>query len=451
MTIKDITLTNYKNDAVLSAQCKLRKIGWDTIYFKINSSKQSYVCSDASPFAAALLLPAMKQGQDLIIKGSISRQLYEGMQQIMKEVLQWDIGLQAIRIRADALVEDTQRPSKAGSFFSGGVDSFYTYLKHREDHAKTDRVSSLILVNGFDINLRETDLWDITYKNIAAIASAEQIELLTVTTNLHELLEPILDWGFTHGGCLAAVGLMLRNEFHKIYIPSTHSEAEQVAWGSNLALDKHWATESITFEHDGSETTRVNKVISQIAKAPVALKYLRVCCVPGVTYNCGKCDKCLRTMVNLYIAGALDKAETLPHHIDIAQVAAQQTIGEDHGGPIFHNENLTALKERNLNPALQDALAASIKITIEEEHKPIKKIKGALHKLTMRAVNLDYAYAGGYVYALSAKLFGKPFRIYVRSVTDCRPLTLRQARRSFYLQSPAIVPEKANVAGVTQS
>src|SRR5487761_1601268 len=34
----------------------------------------AYVHDDASPFAAALLLPSMKQGEDLIIEGSISDQ-----------------------------------------------------------------------------------------------------------------------------------------------------------------------------------------------------------------------------------------------------------------------------------------------------------------------------------------------------------------------------------------
>jgi hypothetical protein len=430
MVIKNVRLTHYKETTVLSAQCKLRKIGWDRVYFKIDSSKHGYVCDDASPFAAALLLPSMRQGEDLVIKGSISKQLYRGMQDIMEEVLGWNIGLKPITIQADSLVGDTQQPNAAASFFSGGVDSFYTYLKHKTDRVEADRVKSLILVRGFDINLRETELWDDTLNNIAKIAAADEVELVTVTTNLHELLEPILDWGFAHGGCLAAVGLALRNEFSKIYIPSTHSVAEQIAWGSNLALDKHWGTERLTFEHDGSETTRVNKVITQVAKSPLALKYLRVCCVPGATYNCGKCDKCLRTMVNLYIADALDKAETFPHHIDIAQVAAIPTIGEDHGGPIFHNENLLALQERHLNPALQDALIASIALSTVEDGKPSGKMKNGLRKLTMKVIRLDHAYGGGYVYAISARVLGKQYKTYIRSVTDCQPLTLRAARKS---------------------
>ena len=100
-----------------------------------------YIHHDASPFAAALLLPSMKQGEDLVIEGSISAQLYRGMHAIMQEVLKWDIGLQPIKIEADALVADPPRPQRSASFFSGGVDSFYTYLKHtdRPDRKGPDR------------------------------------------------------------------------------------------------------------------------------------------------------------------------------------------------------------------------------------------------------------------------------------------------------------------------
>jgi hypothetical protein len=75
----------------------------------------------------------MRQGEDLVIEGSVSAQLYRGMHAITQEVLKWDIGLQPIKIEAGALVADPPRPQRSASFFSGGVDSFYTYLKHKTD------------------------------------------------------------------------------------------------------------------------------------------------------------------------------------------------------------------------------------------------------------------------------------------------------------------------------
>jgi len=406
MIIKNVRLKHDEQATVLSARCKIRKIGWDTVYFRIDSAKHDYVYADASPFAAALLLPAMKQGEDLIIHGSISKQLYAGMQTIMSEVASWDIGMKPIKIKADTLVEDTHQPHKTATFFSGGVDSFYTYLKHRNDAVQADRIDSFIFVNNsFDIDPRNKELWDHSLQNIRAVATEEHIELVLVESNIntHELLAPIVSWDYIHGGCLAAVGLLLRRAYHKIYIPSTHSETQQIHWGTNLALDTHWSTETTHFLHDGTEATRLNKVIWQISKSPLALKHLRVCYknTKG-TYNCGTCDKCLRTMTNLYIAGALEKAETFPHQLDLDLIAKTPTINDEHGGPIFHNENLAALEARKLNPGLQKAIRASLDRT-----KATKSSR--LDKLRDKVTYLDHNYTHGYVYSILSSFFGKKF------------------------------------------
>jgi hypothetical protein len=403
MIIKDAQLYRDDETTTLSARCKVRRIGWDTIYFSIgNTVPSDYVYPDASPFAAALLLPSMKQGEDLIIEGSVSARLYQGMHEIMQEVLKWDIGLHPINIRADALATDPPRPQRSASFFSGGVDSFYTYLKHKTDPAPKDRIGSFILVNGFDINRRNTGLWDRAHQNIASIAEADGVELIVVRSNIQGLVEPVLLWDYTHGGCLAAVGLFLRGGFGQIYIPSTHSVAEQIPWGSNLALDGHWSTEQTTFVHDGTEATRIEKVSSQIARSPLALKHLRVCFANEKgAYNCGRCDKCLRTMINLYVAGALEQSSTFPHHIDPDLVAAIPTIPGEHGG-IFHTENLRALQEKDLAPELQQAISTSMSnaVAVQPSRREV---------LEDRIKYLDHVYTRGSVYSVYDRLFGRKF------------------------------------------
>jgi len=319
---------------------------------------------------------------------------------VMHEVLHWHIGLKAVDIVVDALTADTQQPDRTASFFSGGVDSFYTYLKHRADPANYGRIDSLILVNGFDVDRRsDMQLWNRTLKNIRAIAAAENVELVVVKTNIRELVVPILSWDYGHGGCLGAVGLSLRNAFRQIYIPSTHSVEEQIPWGSSLALDGHWSTESVTFVHDGTEATRVDKVISQIAKSPLALEHLRVCYQnENGAYNCGRCDKCLRTMINLYIAGALDKSGTFPHNIDLDLVVAVTTIANEHDN-IFHKENLQALRERNLAPDLQRAIVTHPKNTATAKADLATSIRE-------RMIYLDHMYASGYAYSAWNRLTG---------------------------------------------
>jgi hypothetical protein len=403
MIIKNVRLSRTGETTVLSASCKIRKIGWDRIYFSLGGAAPGrHVHGDASPFAAALLLPAMKQGEDLIIEGSVSRQLYQGMHAIMKEVLTWDIGLKPIKIHAAAMATDPPRPQRSAAFFSGGVDSFYTFLKHQGDPAESDRIGSFILVNGFDISRRNTPLWERTLEHIGSIAAAGGISLTVVRSNIQGLVEPLLPWDYSHGGCLAAVGLFLRGAFHQIYIPSTHSVAEQIPWGSNLALDGHWSTESTTFVHDGTEATRLEKVISQIARSPLALEHLRVCFAnENGAYNCGRCDKCLRTMINLYVAGALGKSGTFPHRIDPGLVASVPTIPGPHGG-IFQTENLRALRDQNRAPELRRAIEASMRDAVVMR-------PGRKQILEDRVKYLDHVYTHGLAYSVWDRVAGRRF------------------------------------------
>src|SRR6516164_10423887 len=147
MIIKDVQLTHTDREVVLSARCKVRKAGWDEIHFRVAAEYGDYVCGDASPFATAMLLPAMKQGEELAIEGSISKQLYAGMQVVMDEVLKWDLGLKRVAVRAEELMSDEYGPTKTASFFSAGVDSFYTYLKHKHDLEISQRITDLIFIN----------------------------------------------------------------------------------------------------------------------------------------------------------------------------------------------------------------------------------------------------------------------------------------------------------------
>lgn len=356
MRITNIRIKREGNNISLVADCKIRVIGYDTVYFTFDKKYESSIVADASPFAAALLVPAMRRGENLTIDGSVSRRFLEGMQSIMKIMLTWNLGLKPIKIQAKNLTVDQGDQKNVAVFFSGGVDSFYTYLKHKS--SRKNKITHFLLVNGYDIDLRDKNFWEVARQNIQRIAAEENIELIEVESNIRPLIEPIMDWGYVFGGCLAAVGLCLRAGLRKIYIASSCTVEQQFPSGSSLATDACWSTETTSFEHDGTEASRVEKV-AYIAQTPVALNYLRVCYknVHGF-YNCGVCDKCVRTMIGLHIAGKLEDTATLPHVIDPQKVATI-TIENEHTA-MFHKENLMALKEKGLNIPLQTAIERSL-------------------------------------------------------------------------------------------
>lgn len=395
MKIYDVK-TGYKdNYLLLTAKCKIRRFGYDKAYFKIDKKYENFVYSDASPFAAALLIPSMKQGEDLVIEGSISEELYHSMKSIINIFLSWEIGLKPIKIKANVIDKDLNNPGSSASFFSGGVDSFYTYLKHKKGKEK---IEYLILINGFDIGPKNKKLWKTTFNNIQQLAVEEKIKLIAVQSNIRRLIEPIFPWSFTHGGCLASVGLLLRNHLKHIYIPSTDEAEAQTPWGSHLDTDKLWSTEKTLFVHDGVEASRNEKVAWITARSSLVQKYLRVCYSnKKEAYNCCQCDKCLRTMINLQYEGVLDKVKTFPEKIDPIKVARLIIQGEENA--TYHRDNLAELKKRSLYPELQEA----IKVCLKNVQHSQPKLKSAISKI----VYLDHIYAHGYMYKMISAILRK--------------------------------------------
>ena len=399
MKVLEVKTRETPTTITMYAKCKIRRIGYDEVYFTFDKKYQSFLHVDASPFAASLLIPSMRQGEDLVIEGSISQELYDGMHRIMDMFLSWNIGLQRIRIIATNLTRDTVKPKSTASFFSGGVDSFYTFLKHKND--ATDPVTHLILVNGYDIDPRNKKLWLQTRNTIREVAKVERVNLVEVKSNIRSLVDPILAWDYAHGGCLAAVALCLRKGIKQAYIPSSCTAESQIHWGTHMDADKHWSTEALKFAHDGTEASRVNKVAWQIAKSPTALKYLRVCYMNEVgAFNCGVCEKCLRTMMNLHVAGVLDDAETFPHKIDIAKVAGIKI--NDHIDHLYE-EILDALKKRGELPDLQKAIHNGL-----ANMQPISV--SIFERVRLFLIYLDHVYLRGHLFRVMQSAVGRKFQ-----------------------------------------
>ncbi len=156
------------------------------------------------------------------------------------------------------------------------------------------------------------------------------------------------------------MALFLGNGFKNVYIPSGLRFDQLGPYGTHPELDPLFSTENTQIIHDGCEYSRLEKVKSSIAKSPLALKYLRVCCqiIKG-KYNCNECVKCEQTKMELLCAGALQKAKTLNHKIDL-DLVQKAIYNTKLNYNLFPEDILTSLKKQNLEPELQKAVAVSI-------------------------------------------------------------------------------------------
>ena len=101
------------------------------VYFEFPKQYESFLSQTADAFAIAMLLPSMAAGEPLEIDLPVSETLLFNLVGIQDIFCAWYPGrFQRVAIRAEPRIEQRKpRAQRAASFFSGGVDSFYTLLK----------------------------------------------------------------------------------------------------------------------------------------------------------------------------------------------------------------------------------------------------------------------------------------------------------------------------------
>jgi hypothetical protein len=246
------------------------------------------------PFLAAALFPAMLEGKGLKMAPSlsVSPRLLENLSKLQEIHHCWNPILKIISMNATAKAA-TPLNEGAMSFFSGGVDSVFTFLKHRQE------LTHVVFINGFDFFLDEGTYQRAVARN-ACFAGGFGKTLIPVETNYY-------DFGFHHNlgreltqsSNLAGVALLLG--FPRTYVPSSYSYNELRPWGSHPLTDPLYSHEATEIMHDGAEENRVGKIV-KISECGPALAILTVC-LNDINSNCGKCSKCLRTMVSLELLG----------------------------------------------------------------------------------------------------------------------------------------------------
>jgi hypothetical protein len=260
-------------------------------------------------------------------------------------------------------------------------------LKHR------DEITDLIFISGFDIPLEDDLLRRRTSEMIRKIGSSFGKRVIEVETNHRSFLLSYLrrHWlRLAHGVGLASVGHLLSPFFKRIYIAASHTYADLVPLGSHPILDPLWSTEALEFVHDGCEANRIDK-IALLSQFDIALQNLRVCFFPRSqgAYNCGRCEKCLRTMINLHAVGALDRCTAFDTHLNVKRVS--RLILSDESTRLFVKENLKTLENRQGDQKLYRTL---LKISNRPQWqariiKKSRRIKGRLKSSASKFLRLS--------------------------------------------------------------
>jgi hypothetical protein len=238
---------------------------------------------------------------------------------------------------------------------------------------------------------------------VAKIASTSGLRLISAWASRGELGE---NEDFfercSHSGHLGAVAHLFSPILDSVTIAPGYDFTQLVPWGSHPLLDMNYASSAMAIHQPGWGRSREQRV-AEVARWKETLSNLIVCTQgplePGIL-NCGRCEKCVRTMVALLLAGALPEATSFPvREVDAASI--QRLAIPRRELIVFWTsfpEALRRLGRDDLAPAVEDLVARARN---EARWFEDRGLKGALRRF-------DRKHFGGRLIEARRRLTGLP-------------------------------------------
>lgn len=281
-------------------------------------------------FAIAALFPAMWHFERrLTMDAPICPILRENLNQAMQVITRWHPDVRPIDIEIEALPEPLQPRSGAGAalMLSGGVDSLASLRLNRLETTPNDPGwfrYGLVISSGFDE-------FDISPKgefwsDLASIANITELDLVPLRTNIRELESGNYFFlQYLQGALLAHPVHNLARAVSQVAIASSADAVDPYPFGTHPDLDPLFGSGSLQVIHHEARPNRYEK-IRFVGQWDEGLPYLRACFKTERNsaggWNCGRCEKCVGTMLTLQMDGRLEAATSfVPDHISVSDLS----------------------------------------------------------------------------------------------------------------------------------
>jgi 7-cyano-7-deazaguanine synthase in queuosine biosynthesis len=288
------------------------------LFFETNKNSGTGFWPDPNAFLIAAYLPAWKRGEKRVhVDGALCPWLCDNMKVALTVLCEWysDLGEQP-RIDAENGFKALNfGQSQAVSFLSGGIDSLATLYSNKkllpEDHPSSIRAVIPIHYHQWKHPRRtiEENKWRAEKRIRMAQNVAEElgVDVLPVETNVLNLYP---DGQFYSkrwiGAILGSISHLFSKRFNKAYIASGSPIIKLLRYthGTHPFLDDYYSSGHLTVKHHGLHMDRYDK-IKLISEWQTGLQNIFVCeGRKSGENNCGRCEKCIRTMV---VLAALNK------------------------------------------------------------------------------------------------------------------------------------------------
>jgi hypothetical protein len=314
-------------------------------------------------FLLASVMPALELGERrVLVEGAICPELRGGVLTAIGVIRDWFPGLDAPAIEASGgyRVPYPREPPRVACFMSAGVDALATLLSNRLiyplDHPASVRDGLYLFgMNSHDFDPKDPPSpnaarladWEQRLQRMDALAREMQIRLIPVITNVRFVAGDFTFWlrrGL--GAGLASVAHAFTSRLTRALIGSSGIPGKTRPLGTHPLLDPLYSSAALEIVHHGNWLSRFEKT-ALIAKSAAALSVLQCCqkheLFEGV--NCGRCNKCVRTMVHLEALGKLGDNTVFPRTSITADDILAADVG-DEPDVVFLEQAVERLEQR---------------------------------------------------------------------------------------------------------
>jgi hypothetical protein len=220
--------------------------------------------------------------------------------------------------------------------------------------------------------------------------------IIEIETNLRKFTFNYASRNVTHGFELAGIAYLLQDHFSEVWIANGVTYDQMRPSSLHPGITPLLQSHVMKIMFDGHDLTRLEKTailargteyLSEIPKdfveitqeqSKLAMETLRICNENrGDAYNCGTCQKCLRTMIDLRLVNALELCPTFAKPLDLKRIRRMDLSNSSNAS--FIKQSLYELERTNRDPDLKAVLHEAL-----DNNKPLKKLKRWFARLKWR-------------------------------------------------------------------
>lgn len=282
------------------------------VWLEVENAYAEYLCAERSDaFVIGLLPYAMRSGMDIACETPISEQLlFQLRTYLIPSLAKNSNKMYRTNINAKIAATPFANAGGVGAGISCGVDSMHVLKNFLNPEYPSLKLTHLTLnqVGAFG---DEQFQW--TIKHAEKLCRELGIKFIKINSNIAGFYSIPFAWVHTFVNSFAVYALQkLWNVFYygspgldfQQYFSLKNADCNDAAHYDLLSLDC-FSTRNLKIYSEGGALERYEK-IEELQDFKPAQNYLQVC-VYETGGNCGKCFKCVRTLLILDAMGALDK------------------------------------------------------------------------------------------------------------------------------------------------